>query len=289
MPDPLELGNQSAFFWRFVNTISFPAGWNQKKSDMLVDMKTLKHFTLAACIGLMLLGNASADDDPAAIIERMEQAMRGDSSYAEMVMKVERPRYEREVSMRSWVKGTDYSLIFITAPARDRGTVYLMHEKNIWHYDPRIDRTIRLPSSMMAQSWMDSDFTNDDLIRESNLVDDYDHRILQTEMYEGRDSYVIEMIPKPDTPIVWGKVLMWICKNDYLQLRIENYDQRGGLVSTMELDRITTFDDRKVPSRITVTPADSKNEQTVLTYQKIAFDIDIDDRFFTRDNMQRIR
>ncbi len=227
--------------------------------------------------------------DAAEIIERMEQVMRGDSQYAEMTMKIERPRYNREVSMRSWLKGRDHSLILITAPARDDGTVYLMRDNDIWNYDPRIDRTTRLPSSMMAQSWMGSDFTNDDLVRDTDLVDDFDHQILRTEEYNGYECYVIEMIPKPGTPIVWGKVLVWISTEEYIQLRVENYDQRDELVNTMELTDISTFGDRQIPTRITVIPADKENERTILTYQALEFDIDIDYDFFSRANMQRVR
>ena len=236
--------------------------------------------------GVMTLSSAQ---DPAEIIDRMEQVMRGHSSYSEMTMKIERPRYEREVSMRSWILGRDYSLILITAPARDEGTAYLMREDNIWNFDPNIDRTTRLPSSMMAQSWMGSDFTNDDLVRDSDIVEDYEHKILQTEEYDGRESYVIEMIPKPGTPIVWGKVKIWVCSEDYIQLRMENYDQQNELVNTMKLDRITRFGDREIPARITVIPADKDDERTILTYEKMEFGLDIDERFFTRQNMQRVR
>lgn len=223
------------------------------------------------------------------ILERMEQTMRGDSQYAEMTMRIERPRYNREVSMRSWLKDRDYSLILITAPARDEGTVFLMRENDIWNYDPRIDRTTRLPSSMMAQSWMGSDFTNDDLVRDSDIIDDYEHSVLRTEEYAGHEAYVLELIPKPDTPIVWGKVKMWVRKDDYIQLRIENYDQRDRLVNTMKLEEIKRFGNRNVPTRIVVEPAGKENERTVLTYQKIEFDIDIDEAFFSRANMQRVR
>ncbi len=215
--------------------------------------------------------------------------MRGDSSYAEMVMRIERPRYTREISLRSWLKGRDYSLILITAPARDRGTVFLMRENHIWNFDPRIDRITRLPSSMMAQSWMGSDFTNDDLVRDSNPVRDYEHRILGIEEVEGRRCHVIEMVPKPGTPIVWGKVLVWIAKDDFVQLRMENYDQRGELVNRMNLDRIRRFGDRELPSRITVKPADREDEKTILVYETLEFDIDVEDDFFTRANMQRVR
>ena len=231
---------------------------------------------------------ASAQE-PAEILDRMEQVMRGNSNEAEMTMKIERPRYEREVSMRSWQYGRDHSMIVITAPSRDEGTAYLMRGSDIWNYDPRIDRTTRMPSSMMAQSWMGSDFTNDDLVRDSDIVEDYEHELLRTEEYEDREAYVIEMIPKPDTPIVWGKVKMWVCTQDDIQLRVENYDQRNELVNTMKLDQITEFGDRQLPARITVEPADKDNERTILTYQSLEFDVDIDEGFFTQRNMQRIQ
>ncbi len=244
---------------------------------------------LAISVVLALSGNSAYAQSAAEIIERMEAVMRGDSQYAEMTMRIVRPRYEREVSMRSWLKGRDHSLILVTAPARDEGTAFLMRGNDIWNYDPRIERTTRLPSSMMAQSWMGSDFTNDDLVRDSDLVEDFEHEILRIEAYGDFDAYVIEMIPKPDTPIVWGKVKLWIAVDDYMQLRIENFDQRDRLVNTMELDQIEQFGDRRVPTRISVIPADKDDERTVLTYQQIEFDIDIDESFFSRANMQRLR
>ncbi|TVQ99462.1 MAG: outer membrane lipoprotein-sorting protein [Desulfovibrionales bacterium] len=228
-------------------------------------------------------------DDPTDIIQRMEQVMRGDSSYAEMAMTIQRPRFSREMAMRAWMLGRDYSMILITAPARDAGTGYLMRQDSIWNYDPRIDRTVRLPSSMMAQSWMGSDFTNDDLVRDTDPVNDFDHELLGREEYQGREALVIRMIPKPGTPIVWGKVEMWICQDTFIQLRVENFDQQNELVNTMKLNEIRRFGDREIPSRITVIPAGKDNEQTVLEYQKIEFDIEISDRFFTQENMQRQR
>ncbi|TVP59555.1 MAG: outer membrane lipoprotein-sorting protein [Halomonadaceae bacterium] len=244
---------------------------------------------LSISVLIALSGNAVHAMSPAEIIERMEATMRGESQYAEMTMKIVRPRYEREVSMRSWLKGRDHSLILITAPPRDEGTAFLMRRNDIWNYDPRIDRTTRLPSSMMAQSWMGSDFTNDDLVRDSDLVEDYHHELLGTEEYDGYQAYVIEMTPKPDTPIVWGKVRLWIGVDDYMQLRIENYDQRDRLVNTMKLDQIEQFGDRRVPTRLSMVPADKDDERTVLTYRQIEFDMDIHESFFSRANMQRLR
>lgn len=256
-------------------------------------MNVIKKFSIKCVIltgsMIFLMNPGLQAQDPVEIIDRMEQVMRGNSSYAEMTMRIERPRYEREISMRSWMLGRDHSMIIITAPARDEGTAYLMRENNIWNYDPRIDRTVRLPSSMMAQSWMGSDFTNDDLVRDTDPAEDFEHEILRTEEYRGRQAWVIRLIPKPDTPVVWGKVEMWICTDAYIQLRVENYDQQDELVNTMELDEIRQFGDRELPTRFTVTPVDADNERTVLIYDDIEFDIDINEQFFTQQNMQRQR
>jgi outer membrane lipoprotein-sorting protein len=254
----------------------------------------IKRKSMCVLISLLMLVAISQigfaeEPDPTLIIERMVDAMRGDSSYAEMVMRIERPRYTREVAMRSWSKDRNYSLVLITQPARDRGTVYLMRDRDIWTYDPRIDRITRLPSSMLAQSWMGSDFTNDDLIRDTDPVKDYQHQFLRTEEYQGYESYVIDMTPEPDKPIVWGKVRVWVSSSNYLQLRAEHYDQRGELVNTMKFDQITRFGERELPALITVIPADKQNERTILIYEEADFNIDIDDEFFSRATMQRLR
>lgn len=254
-------------------------------------MQTIRPYILFLIMSIpaILLSSHAAAEDPAEIIERMEEMMRGDSSYAEMTMIIERPRYTRDISMRAWSKGEDYSLILITAPARDQGITYLKRGNEIWNYVPNIDRTIKLPPSMMSQSWMGSDFTNDDLVRDSSTVNDYEHRILREEEYEGRDAWVLELIPKPDTPIVWGKVHIWIAKDDYIQLRVENYDQRDNIANTIEFDEIKELGGREIPGRLTLTPADKPDHRTVIRYQSIEFDIDIDQSFFTQANMRRVR
>ncbi len=227
--------------------------------------------------------------DAAEIIRNMEDVMRGESSYSEMTMKIERPRYEREVSMRTWAKGEDFSLILVTAPSRDEGTSFLKRHNEIWNYVPSIDRTIKMPPSMMSESWMGSDFTNDDLVRESSTVEDYEHRVLRTEEYEGRMCYVLELIPKPDTPIVWGKVIMWVSQDGYLQLRVENFDQRDRLANTIELDQLMEMGGRTLPTRMTLTPADRPDQRTILTFMDMEFDININESFFTQQNMRRVR
>lgn len=225
--------------------------------------------------------------DAREIITKMHETTRGESSYAEMSMTIERPRYSRDVSIRSWSLGEDFSLIQITAPARDEGTSFLKRGNEIWNFVPTVDRTIKMPPSMMSQSWMGSDFTNDDLVRESSIIEDYEHTLLRTEEVNGRQAYVIQMIPNPDTPIVWGKVLVWVDRQDYFQHRVENYDQRNELASTMIFDDIQELGGRILPARITMIPANRENQRTIIRYQNMRFDIGISQSFFTQQNMRR--
>ncbi len=225
----------------------------------------------------------------AEIISGMEELMRGESSRAELTMRIERPRYNRDISMRSWALGDDYSMILITSPARDEGTTYLQRRNEMWNYQPSIDRIIKMPPSMMSQSWMGSDFTNEDLVRESSIVDEYEHKILREEEYNSYDAWVLELIPKPDTPVVWGKVLIWVAKENYMQLRIENFDQRGELANIIELSEIKEMDGRKLPTRLVMTPADKQDQRTIMTYNRIEFNVDLEESFFTQQNMRRVR
>ncbi len=238
---------------------------------------------------VMVSPNQTHGQSAEEIIQRMEQNMRGESSYVEMTMTIQRPRYTRDVSMKSWALGDDFSLILITAPARDQGTTFLKRKNEIWNYVPSIDRTIKMPPSMMSQSWMGSDFTNDDLVRETSIVDDYDQRILRTETYQDLETWVIEMIPHPDTPVVWGKVLVWVAKEGYLQLRVENYDQNNELANTLTLDNIREMGGRTIPIRLTLIPADRPEQKTILEYKEMQFNVELSENFFTQQNMRRVR
>jgi outer membrane lipoprotein-sorting protein len=215
--------------------------------------------------------------------------MRGNSAYAEMEIQTIRPRFTREMSVKSWSKGEDYSMILITAPARDRGTVFLKRQKEIWNYIPSVDRLIKMPPSMMAQSWMGTDFSNDDLVRESSIIDDYIHEILRTETYGGYNCYVIEMTPKPQSAVVWGKVLVWVAKEDFINLRTENYDEKGRLVNVIQMSEIKTINNRKIPMRFELIPKDKQGHKTVMVYKELQIDIPIEESFFSIQNIKRVR
>ncbi len=228
--------------------------------------------------------------DATEIIRKTDEKARGvESSQGLMRMTIVRPSWSREIEIKSWSKGRDYSLMLITAPARDQGMAFLKRDKEIWNWQPSIDRAIKLPPSMMMQSWMGSDFTNDDLVRESSIVVDYTHELLGSEIIEGMDCYKIQLNPKPEAPVVWGKVITWIEKKELLQLKTEFYDEDEYLVNTMYGKNVRMLGGRLLPNRLEMVPAEEEGKMTVVEQLDLAFDDPISENFFSIQNMKRVR
>lgn len=244
---------------------------------------------LSLLLILSTLGISSWGQNVEEIIRRADEKFRGESSRSEITMIIERPSWSREISMKSWSLGNDYSMIYITAPAKEKGQVFLKRESEMWNWVPTIERMIKIPPSMMMQSWMGSDFTNDDLVRESSLVKDYNHELLGEENLRDYNCYKIELTPKPEAPVVWGKILMWISKEQYHWLRAEYFDEDENLVNTEILSDIKKMDDRMMPTRLEMIPADEKGHKTIMIFENIEFGIDIEKSFFSQQNMRRIR
>lgn len=238
---------------------------------------------------LLLVGGLAMAQNATDIIKKAEDKLRGANSHGEMTMSIVRPSWTRDISMKSWSRGTDYSLIYIIAPARDEGTVFLKKDKEIYNWVPSIERTVKLPPSMMMQSWMGSDFTNDDLVQESSIVKDYTHQLGGDTVIDGRESWKVILTPKPNAPVVWGKIITYVSKEEYLQLRSEFYDEEGDLVNVMEGKDIRNLGGRILPAKLVMTPADEEGHHTIITYQNLEFDVDIPEGFFTTQNMKRIR
>ncbi len=233
--------------------------------------------------------SVSFGQDATEIVRKADEKMQGNSNHAEMTMKIVRADWSREVGIKSWAKGTDLSVILITAPARDKGAAFLKRGKELWNWQPRIDRVIKLPPSMMMQSWMGSDFTNDDLVKQSSIVNDYKHKILSDSIVEGDNCYKILLDPKEDAPVVWGKIEVYITKDNYLQKLVKYYDEDGYLVNTMQLTDIKNIGGRTIPTKMIMIPAEEEDQQTIITYKSIAFDIEIKDQFFSLQNVKRVR
>lgn len=223
------------------------------------------------------------------IVTRADEKVRGKTSQGSMKMTIIRPNWTREMTLKSWSKGTEYSLILVTAPARDKGTGFLKREREIWNWQPSIDRVIKLPPSMMMQSWLGSDFTNDDLIRESSIIEDYEQNLLTSETIDGRDCYKIELIPREDAPVVWGKVLTWIDKTDFIQMKTEFYDEDDYLVNTMLGKNIKDMGGKMMASIMEVIPAEEEGHKTRVEYLELTFDKPIPESFFSLQNMKRVK
>ncbi len=238
---------------------------------------------------LLLIPLISYSQDATEIIKRVDAKMRGNSSASTMTMKIVRPDWTREITMEGWALGTNYSLILIKSPARDAGTAFLKREKEIWNWQPTIDRVVKLPPSMMSQSWMGSDFTNDDLVKESSVVYDYNHFIRGDTTINGYDSWKIEMIPKEDAAVVWGRIMIYVAKKDDIELLIRYYDEDNYLINTMVLSEIREMDGRVIPTRMDMIPAENPDQRTVIIYQEMEFNIDLSENYFSIQNMKRIR
>jgi len=260
------------------------------KSKIVSRLKISLGIVLLFFIGLSILSMISpagitADE----IIAKANEKMKGNTSQAQITIQIIRPTWTREISMKSWSKGLDMSMALVTAPAQDKGTVYLKRKKEAWNWVPSIQRTIKLPPSMMSQSWMGTDLTNDDLINSSSIVTDYIHKLIGEETIAGRNCYKIELDPKPQAAIVWGKILTWVDKNDFIQLKSQFFDEDGNVVNTMNFTNMKSIGGRTIPTHFEVIPADKPGNKTIMIYDNMIFDKPISDDFFSTNNMKTVK
>ncbi|MBU7578842.1 MAG: outer membrane lipoprotein-sorting protein [Flavihumibacter sp.] len=222
------------------------------------------------------------------IVQAADAKMRGTTSQAQITIQTIRPSWSREMTVSTWVKGRDLAMILVQAPVKDKGIVYLKRKKEVWNWLPALEKIIKLPPSMMSQSWMGTDFTNDDLVKESSIVEDYNHSIVGDTVIDKRTCYLIQMIPKPEAAVVWGKLLVCIDKTDYLELHTRFYDEDGSLVNAMNASDIKLMDGRLIPTRFEMLPMDKPGQKTIMIYKVIQYDRKIDDAFFTTEKMKKL-
>ena len=224
------------------------------------------------------------------IVRKADEKFNGEkSSIMIMSMTIIRPAWQRTVEFKNWSLGRDYALTLITAPAKDVGQTFLKRGTEMWSWNPAISRLIKLPPSMMSQGWMGSDYTNDDILKESSVVTDYNHEITGEETIEGRICYKIKMVVKEEAAVIWGHQIRWIDKKDFLILKAELYDEDGVIVRTETGSEIKTMDGRVIPTRIDLVPADEPGNKTVVLIKDIKFNMPIQESFFSQQNMKSIR
>lgn len=220
------------------------------------------------------------------IVQKADEKMRGNTSQAIITIKTIRPSWSRTMTVKTWMKGSDLAMILIQSPAKDKGIVFLKRKKEVWNWMPVLEKTIKLPPSMMSQSWMGTDFTNDDLVKESSVVNDYEHSIVGDTVIDNRPCFIIQMIPKPEAAVVWGKLVVCIDKKDMLELHTKFFDEDGSLINTMNAYNVKVMDGRLIPTTFEMIPADKKNQKTEMIYQAIQYNKPIEDAFFTTERMK---
>jgi len=241
---------------------------------------------LALLPALAFPARASDLPDAKALMRKVDELWRGQSSQAQLTMTVKTARYERTMTMEAWSEGKDKSLVKILAPKKDRGIATLKVDKNIWNYLPKINRVTKIPPSMMMGSWMGSHFTNDDLVKESSYEDDYDSKLTFAGMRNGQRVYEITSTPKPEAVVVWGKVVTEIAQDTLLPIRAVYFDEDGKPARTMTFGDPKTFDGRRLPTRLVLLPEDKPGESTTVLYDAIRFDMKLRPDLFTLRGLQ---
>ena len=240
---------------------------------------------------LSRLSPAPEGIDARGLAEQAMNALRSDTTHMRAKMTVSSPRLssDRVVIFESWddLPGKR-NLIRIHSPSKDRGSGFLKLAPNLWMYVPRVERTVRIPPSMMLQSWMGSDFTNDDLVNESSELDDYEHRLLGVDPDAGENgAYVLEYKPLEEAPVVWGKIIGWLDMKSGTPLRQDFYDEDGERVRTMTFEDIRVQGSRHVPHRWQLTPLDKEGHRTIIEIEQLDFDVELDDSIFTTRNLKK--
>ena len=234
---------------------------------------------------VVALAGAAGAQEPAAreILDRVETLLWGKTVQGEYEMTITTPRWQRTLALRAWMERPKRSFIRILAPAKEKDIGSLRIGTEMWNYLPNVERTIKIPPSMMLQPWMGSDFTNDDLVKSSSIVDDYSHKILREE----GTAYVLELVPKPEAAVVWGKILYWVRKGDFMPLKEEFYDERGSLVRTMTFAEVKPMGGRTIPTRWEIRPFDKPGNSTTIVVRSAVYDRPIDAEVFTQRNLQK--
>ncbi len=230
---------------------------------------------------LLLATRVQAGDSEALLlVQKAFDYWRGMSSYSEFSMTIHRPDFERTMVLKGWSKGRSDALFFVLQPPKDAGNGSLKKGKDMWSYNPKINRAIKLPPSMMSQSWMGSDFSNDDLAKTDSILEDYDHRIIERVQEDGHQVITVESIAREDAPVVWGKQVLRI-RDDFILLSEKFFDEDMELVKEMTAEDLVTFSGRIFPKTWIMRRVDETDRFTRLEYQFLEFDIEIEDRVFT--------
>jgi len=243
---------------------------------------------LLICGLFMCPALAAQDIDARQLVQSAMDQWRGVSSYSEMTMTIHHADWERSMTLRAWSQGTDLSLVRVIEPSKDAGNGTLVNKNNMWTYSPRINRIIKVPSSMMSQSWMGSDFSNKDISKSTAIINEYDHALTAQENRDGHVLYTVTSTPHEDAAVVWGKEVL-VIRDDFLLLEQQFWDQDGVLVKSMNALEVKNMGGRAVASILRMGKRETPDEWTEIKTHSIEFDIELADTIFTLSNLRNPR
>lgn len=245
-------------------------------------------------LGIAILGSIAISMNTASltgeqILKNAEQKLNASSVIAEMDITIKRPRWTKNMSLKTWAKGVDYAVAYITEPDKDKGTVYLKSGDDVYNYLPKINKTVKLPATLLSQNWMGTDMSTDDLVKLTQLTKDYTAKVTGSKMVSGRDCYAITLTPKPSADVLWGKLMTCIDKKDYIQMKTVFYDEDIEPVNTMVASNIKVMGGKMLASKMVMTPAGKAGESTTVVYRSMTFNTNISSAFFTKSNMPNVK
>jgi len=228
----------------------------------------------------------ASDLDPKIILNNVDDIYRSNASHGILTLAVTTSNWQRSLTLEQWSKGNNMHLIKVLKPKKEKDLATLRVDNNVWNYMPKVKRVVKIPSSMMSSSWMGSHFTNDDLVKQSRMVIDYNFSITYEGLRDGVDIVEISCIPKKNAAVVWGKVEVIVYRNDFIPLNIVYYDEDLKLSRTLKFSNIQVLGGKKIPLQMKMVPTDEPEESTAILWEKIEFDIVIKDDFFSLRKLQ---
>ena len=258
-----------------------------------MDMRSTRFAYIAACCALLAAGAARAPTQTPAqdpkileIVKKLDQLYRSKSSHADIVMDIVTPDWSRTLEMEAWSLDTKHTFIRILEPKKERGVATLRIENEMWNYLPKTNKVIKVPPSMMMSSWMGSDLTNDDLVKEFSLYEDYTYSEVHPPDADSGIMY-IRAVPRPDLPVVWASIVLAVDREALLPLWDQYYDEKGEKMRRMTYSEVRTFSGRKIPSVMELVPQNKEGHKTVIRYRSLELDLPIDEEIFSLRNLQR--
>lgn len=252
----------------------------------------LRIFTVILFLIFLILPTArfsyAEAPDASDLIKRSDDLMRGESNKGIYTMRISTPRWERELKLQVYSRGRDKMFIRILSPAKEAGIGTLRIKNEMWNYLPNVEKIIKIPPSMMLQPWMGSDFANEDLVKESSIVNDYTHTLIAEEILDGHVTSKIELIPNPGASVIWGRIYRWVRSSDAVPLKEEYYNEKGRLIKVLDYSDIGQVSDRVIPKVWAMTSRIKEGHSTIIKLMDVEYNAPLDEDLFTLTNLQKI-